>query len=162
MVRNSRGADAHSEIWPDPAGMRTTAAFVNGLRTVRTRSGKSFTELAERSKALGYPQSRSTLHKMCQEEKGKLPSTFGRVEHFLLTCGVPAAEIGAWRKAYQRLSEAPDLVAAEPMPIGEVGDFVQDFADFDRSTGVRPSLTWLAGAFLVGTAAGGAVVAWLV
>ncbi|SFQ99201.1 hypothetical protein SAMN04488564_101802 [Lentzea waywayandensis] len=160
MARNSRGAEGHPEIGPDPAGMRTTTAFLNGLRTVRTRSGMTFTEMAGRSKELGYPQSRSTLHKMCQEEHGRLPSTFGRVEHFLLVCGEPADRIPAWRQAYLRLREAPEA-AAEPMPIGEVGDYVQDFADFDRPVRARPSLTWLAGMFLAGTAFGGVVFALL-
>jgi hypothetical protein len=45
-----------------------------------------------------------------------------------------------------------------PMPIGEVGDHVPDFADFDRSMRARPSPDV---ASLVGTALGGAVIALL-
>ncbi|MDX8031907.1 hypothetical protein SK803_16910 [Lentzea sp. BCCO 10_0856] len=168
MDRNSRGADAHPAAWPDPAGMRTTAEFLCGLKKVRTRSGRSFTELAEHSRELGYPLARSTLHKLCSEENRKLPATFVRVEHFLLTCGVPAGQVESWRQTYHRLSETaqalvPDAVVkgVGVMPVGEVGDYVPDFTAFDRPAGVRPSLTWLVPTFLVGTAVGGALMAWL-
>jgi hypothetical protein len=174
MGRNSRGADAHPATWPDPAGMRTTAEFLCGLKKVRTRSGKSFTELAGHSRELGYPLARSTLHKLCSEENRKLPASFVRVEHFLLTCGVPAEQVESWRQAYHRLSETseaseavvPDavvqgVVASGVMPVGEVGDYVPDFAAFDRPARGRPSLTWLFVAFLLGTAVGGALVAWV-
>lgn len=166
MGRNSRSAETHPATWPDPAGMRTTAEFLCGLKKVRTRSGKSFAGLAAHSKELGYPLARSTLHKLCSEENRKLPQTFVRVEYFLLTCGVPAAQVEQWRQAYHRLSETPQAVVpqavtAEQMPVGEVGDYVFGFAGLDGPVRVRPSLAWLAGAFLSGTAVGGALVAWL-
>ncbi|MFS8097811.1 hypothetical protein LFM09_11785 [Lentzea alba] len=159
MGRNSRSADAHPEPWPDPATMRTTAAFFCGLKKVRAWSGRSFTELAAHSKELGYPLARSTIHKLCsdKEENKKLPATFARIEHLLLTCGVPADRIGPWKQAYHRLNEASEVVAVEQMPVGEVGEFVPTFGpEYDR-----PSITWLAATFLTGTAVGGALVAWL-
>lgn len=110
--------------------MRTTAEFFCGLKKVKIWSEKSFTELAEHSKRLGYPLARSTLHALCSDPQNRrLPASFRQIENFLRTCGLPAEQITQWEETFRRLI-AGDTESVT-MPVGEVGDFEFQETDYE-------------------------------
>ncbi|PZG52856.1 hypothetical protein C1I98_06690 [Spongiactinospora gelatinilytica] len=87
---------------PDPEQARTAAEFVAGMRRLRSWSGLSYRQLAQRAAAAGRVLPHNTLAAALQRDT--LPRKDLLVA-FAKACGLPDEEVAAWTAARYRLSE---------------------------------------------------------
>ncbi|MEU6493438.1 caspase family protein [Streptomyces sp. NPDC046984] len=102
--------------WPDPDDCPTPLAFLEALAEMRALTGLSIPAISQRADP---PLAPATVSRLLNATT--LPATWKTTSRYLAACGLAAAQIEAWQRAWQRLraQEEEPTSPESPMPDAE-------------------------------------------
>lgn len=97
-ARTALASDSVDTVWPDPRSCHSAQAFIYALADVRVISGQTIQAVSRRADPPISPGTVSALL-----NRRTVPRTWKTVGIYLAACGVPAAQLDAWRAVWEHL-----------------------------------------------------------